>query len=103
MRPSISLALPAPATIVVLSLSMVTFLARPRSSSFTFSGLIPRSSVMASEAEQQVNMAASTKGKPATNQSRSSCQHSQQYYFHRPGKEHIEREENDPFQSSHSI
>src|SRR6516162_8158435 len=47
MRPSISLALPAPSTIVVLSLSMVTFLARPRSSTFTFSSLIPRSSVMA--------------------------------------------------------
>src|SRR6266566_2344253 len=47
IRPSISLALPAPATIVVLSLSMVTFFARPRSSSFTFSSLIPRSSVMA--------------------------------------------------------
>src|SRR5437016_5181221 len=40
MRPSISLALPAPATIVVLSLSMVTFLALPRSSIFTFSSFI---------------------------------------------------------------
>ena len=31
----------------MLSLSMVTFFARPRSSGFTFSSLIPRSSVMA--------------------------------------------------------
>src|SRR3989442_1573318 len=40
-------ALPAPSTIVVLSLSTTTFLARPRSSSLTFSSLIPRSSVIA--------------------------------------------------------
>src|SRR5438105_13248723 len=39
--------LPAPSIIVELSLSMVIFLARPRSSSFTFSSLMPRSSVMA--------------------------------------------------------
>ena len=38
---------PAPSTIVVLSLSMVTFFARPRSSSFRFSSLMPRSSVIA--------------------------------------------------------
>jgi hypothetical protein len=37
--------LPAPETIVVLSLSMVTFLAPPSSSIFTFSSLMPRSSV----------------------------------------------------------
>ena len=38
---------PAPSMIVVLSLSIVTFLARPRSSSVTFSSLMPRSSVIA--------------------------------------------------------
>src|SRR6267143_100787 len=38
---------PAPSTIVVLSLSTTTFLARPRSSSLMFSSLIPRSSVIA--------------------------------------------------------
>ena len=38
---------PAPSTIVVLSLSIVTLLARPKSSSFTFSSFIPRSSVIA--------------------------------------------------------
>jgi hypothetical protein len=38
--------LPPPSTIVVLSLSTVSFLARPRSSSLTFSSLIPRSSLM---------------------------------------------------------
>src|SRR5439155_1077658 len=47
IRPSIVLALPAPSTIVVLSLSTTTFLARPRSSSLMFSSLIPRSSVIA--------------------------------------------------------
>ncbi len=47
MRPWISLVLPAPWTIVVLSLSTTTFLARPRSSSLRFSSLIPRSSVIA--------------------------------------------------------
>src|SRR5438094_4678590 len=47
MRPWISLVLPAPSTIVVLSLSTTTFLARPRSSSVRFSSLIPRSSVIA--------------------------------------------------------
>ena len=46
-RPSISFALPAPSTIVVLSLSMVTFFALPRSSILMFSSLIPRSSVIA--------------------------------------------------------
>src|SRR5881409_2128847 len=45
--PSIVEALPAPSTIVVLSLSTTTFLARPRSSSLMFSSLIPRSSVRA--------------------------------------------------------
>src|SRR3979409_1827875 len=38
---------PAPSTIVVLSLSMVTFLALPRSSILIDSSLIPRSSVIA--------------------------------------------------------
>ena len=37
---------PAPSTIVVLSLSIVTFFALPRSSSLMFSSLMPRSSVM---------------------------------------------------------
>src|SRR3990170_2751021 len=40
MRPWISLVLPAPSMIVVLSLSTTTFLARPRSSSLRFSSLI---------------------------------------------------------------
>src|SRR5437016_5181215 len=40
-------ALPALATLVVLSLSMVSLLALPRSSIFTFSSFVPRSSVMA--------------------------------------------------------
>src|ERR1700691_3891882 len=39
--------LPLPSTIVVLSLSMVIFLAWPRSLICTFSSLMPRSSVMA--------------------------------------------------------
>ena len=39
--------LPAPSMIVVLSLSIVTCLAWPRSSSLTFSSLMPRSSVIA--------------------------------------------------------
>ena len=47
MRPSIVAVLPAPSTIVVLSLSTTTFLALPRSSSLMFSSLMPRSSVMA--------------------------------------------------------
>src|SRR4030095_3125010 len=38
---------PPPSTIVVLSLSMVTFFALPRSSILRFSSLMPRSSVMA--------------------------------------------------------
>ena len=42
-----SFELPAPSTIVVLSLSMVTFFALPRSSTLMFSSLMPRSSVMA--------------------------------------------------------
>src|SRR5229473_3515226 len=45
-RPSMSACLPAPSTIVVLSLSIVIFLARPRSESCTFSSLMPRSSLM---------------------------------------------------------
>src|ERR1700693_1383955 len=47
MRPSISLALPAPSMMVVLSLSTVMRLALPRSSSFTPSSLMPVSSKMA--------------------------------------------------------
>src|SRR5712664_2388885 len=47
MRPSIADDLPAPSTIVVLSLSTTTFFALPRSSSLMFSSLMPRSSVMA--------------------------------------------------------
>ena len=43
---------PAPSTIVVLSLSIVIFLALPRSSSLMFSSLMPRSSVMARAAGQ---------------------------------------------------
>src|SRR3984893_17548110 len=39
--------LPAPPTIVVFSLSMVTFLARPSMFKVTFSSLMPRSSEMA--------------------------------------------------------
>src|SRR5207244_4141517 len=46
-RPSIADWLPPPSTIVVLSLSMVTFFALPRSSILMFSSLMPRSSVMA--------------------------------------------------------
>src|SRR5438445_4337472 len=42
MRPWISELLPSPSTIVVLSLSTITRLARPRSSSFRLSSLIPR-------------------------------------------------------------
>ena len=41
------LRVPAPSTIVVLSLSIVTFLALPRSSILMLSSLMPRSSVMA--------------------------------------------------------
>jgi endonuclease YncB( thermonuclease family) len=44
-RPWISLVEPSPSTIVVFSLSIVTRLARPRSSNVMFSSLIPRSSV----------------------------------------------------------
>ena len=46
MRPWMSAFLPAPSTIVVFSLSIVTRLARPRSSSVTFSSLMPRSSLI---------------------------------------------------------
>src|SRR5215468_8361474 len=43
MRPWISAFLPAPLTIVVLSLSIITFLARPSILTVTFSSLMPRS------------------------------------------------------------
>src|SRR4029450_3098102 len=43
MRASISAFLPAPITIVVFSLSIVTFLARPSILTVTFSSLMPRS------------------------------------------------------------
>ena len=46
MRPSISPFLPAPSTMVVLSLSTTIRLARPRSLSVTFSSLMPSSSAM---------------------------------------------------------
>src|SRR2546427_558387 len=46
IRPWISDCLPAPSTMVVFSLSTVIRLALPRSSIFTFSSLIPRSSVI---------------------------------------------------------
>src|SRR5438876_1070125 len=46
MRPSMSLFLPAPSTMVVLSLSMVTRLARPRSASVACSSLRPSSSAI---------------------------------------------------------
>jgi hypothetical protein len=39
--------LPAPLTIVVFSLSIITFLARPSMASVTFSILMPRSSEIA--------------------------------------------------------
>ena len=42
MRPLMSLLLPAPSMIVVLSLSTITFLARPRSASVRFSSLMPK-------------------------------------------------------------
>ena len=42
MRPLISALLPAPSMIVVLSLSMTIFLARPSSASVTFSSFLPR-------------------------------------------------------------
>jgi hypothetical protein len=44
MRASMSAFLPAPSTIVVFSLSISTFLARPSIASVTFSSLMPRSS-----------------------------------------------------------
>ena len=47
MRALMSSFLPAPSMIVVLSLSMMIFLARPRSVSVTFSSLMPRSSKIA--------------------------------------------------------
>ena len=46
MRPSISFFLPAPSTMVVFSLEIVTFLARPSMASVTLSSLMPRSSEM---------------------------------------------------------
>ena len=46
-RPSIAFLVPAPSMIVVLSLSIVTRLAVPRSSSLMFSSFTPRSSVIA--------------------------------------------------------
>ena len=46
MRPSIASPEPEPSTTVVLSLSIVTFLALPRSSSVMASSLMPRSSLM---------------------------------------------------------
>ena len=42
-RPLISAGVPAPSTIVVFSLSIVIFLARPRSESWMFSRSMPRS------------------------------------------------------------
>src|SRR2546430_1323847 len=47
MRPSMSTFLPAPLTMVVFSLSIITFLARPSMLSVTFSSLMPRSSEIA--------------------------------------------------------
>src|SRR5262249_54657544 len=47
MRASMSAFLPAPLTIVVFSLSIITFLARPSMERLTFSSLMPRSSEIA--------------------------------------------------------
>ena len=47
MRALRSAVLPAPSMIVVLSLSMTIFFARPRSESWTFSSWMPRSSKIA--------------------------------------------------------
>ena len=46
MRPLMSAFLPAPSTMVVLSLSILTRLAWPRSLRVTFSSLMPRSSLI---------------------------------------------------------